>query len=231
MPIADDRVIFISGCGHSGTTVLSAIMDSHPKIYTVRRETNWFNNYQCNDLIIRQEYEFEKNKEETQFFKKEIILEKTANHIFSVPLIRKYFPNSQHIFIVRNPLDTCASLYCRYNDIDMSVDRWNNANYFVLTHAVNDWAHMLRYEDLVTTPGIQLTKICQFLNIEYSNDMLSYYQTDISFPSSDPVIIKRNKQIKQPLTNHNGGYRSIFSQHQIDYVLEKTRKISQILGY
>ena len=67
MPITDDCVIFISGCGHSGTTVLSAIMDSHPKIYTVRRETNWFNNYQCNDLIIRQEYEFEKNKEEPSF--------------------------------------------------------------------------------------------------------------------------------------------------------------------
>ena len=231
MAITNDYVIFISGCGHSGTTLLSTMMDSHPKIYTIRRETNWFNNYQCTDPIVQQEYEFEKHKEETQFYKKEIILEKTPNHIFSIPLIRKHFPNSRHIFIARNPLDTCASLYRRYDNIDMAVDRWNNANYFLLTHVLNDWAHMIRYEELVTDPDKHLTMICQFLGIEYSDKMLDYYQSDIKFSGSDPNTVKRNTQIKQPLTNCNGIYQSIFSQQQIEYVLDKTRKISQILNY
>ena len=72
MTISKDQIIFISGCGHSGTTVLLAIVDSHPKIYAIKRETNWFNNYQCVDSIIKQEYDFEKNKPETLFYKKEI---------------------------------------------------------------------------------------------------------------------------------------------------------------
>jgi hypothetical protein len=61
--------------------------------------------------------------------------------------------------------------------------------------------------------------------------MLDFYQKDIRFSGSDPITVKRNIQIKQPLTDHNGIYMSIFSQAQIDYVLEKTIKIREIFGY
>ena len=231
MSITNDRIIFISGCGHSGTTVLLAIMDSHPKIYGIKRETNWFDNYQCVDNIIKQEYEFEKNKPETLFLKKEILAEKTPNHVFSVPLINRYFPNSQHVFIIRNPLDVCASLYKRYNDLDWAVNRWNNANHFVLSHLTMDSTWLIRYEDLVTDSVTELTKLCAFLNLEYDNNLLNFYQRNIVMEANDAIMQKRNTQIKQKLTDHNNNYKDTLSSNQVDYILNRTIKLRQIFGY
>ena len=150
MSISDDRILFVSGCGHSGTTLLAVILNNHPKIYTIKRETNWFNNYLTDEPIIRQEYLFEKNKEETKFYGKDIVLEKTPNHVFSVDLIDQCFPNCNHIFITRNPLDTCASLFKRYQNLDQAINRWNYCNQCVLTHSTNKSCWVVRYENLIT---------------------------------------------------------------------------------
>ena len=231
MTISKDQIIFISGCGHSGTTVLLAIVDSHPKIYAIKRETNWFNNYQCVDSVIKQEYDFEKNKPETLFYKKEILAEKTPNHIFSVPVINRFFPNSQHIFIIRNPLDVCASLYKRYNDLDRAIDRWNNANHFVLSNLITESAWLIKYENLVNDSVTELQKLCSFLNLDYCDSMLNFYQNNIVIEVNDAIMQKRNTQIKQKLSDHNNNYKDTLSDNQVAYVLEQTRKLRQVFGY
>lgn len=227
--ISADNIIFVSGCGHSGTTLMAAILDSHPKIYTIKRETNWFNNYKNTDNIINQEYAFEKNKEETRFYGKEILLEKTCTHVHSIPIINKKFPNSKHILVIRNPLDVCASLYERFLDIDRAIDRRNISNEFILTHISSDNCHLVRYELLVTAPKKELAEVCAFLNMEYSDDLLNFYTRDIQFEYSE--VKQRNTQIKNPISNFNGKYKHIFSKQQTDYVLNNTHKIGKIFGY
>ena len=228
--ISADNIIFVSGCGHSGSTLLASILDAHPKIYTIKRETNWFNNYKNTDDIIEQEYVFEKNKEETIFYGKDILLEKTCTHVHSIPIINKKFPNSKHILVIRNPLDVCASLFKRYLDIDRAVDRWNISNEFILTHISIDNCHLVRYELLVTAPKKELAEVCTFLNMEYSDDLLNFYTRDIQFDGYDDVPHRIN-QINAPISNFNGKYKHIFSKQQTDYVLNNTHKIGKIFGY
>ena len=227
--ISADNIIFVSGCGHSGSTLLASILDAHPKIYTIKRETNWFNNYKNTDDIIEQEYVFEKNKEETIFYGKDILLEKTCTHVHSIPIINKKFPNSKHILVIRNPLDACASLHERFLDIDQAIDRWNISNEFILTHISSDNCHLVRYELLVTAPKKELAEVCTFLNMEYSDDLLNFYTRDIQFECSE--VEHRNTQIKTPITNFDGKYKDIFSEQQINHILDKTQKIRKIFGY
>ena len=227
--ISADNIIFVPGCGHSGSTLLASILDAHPKIYTIKRETNWFNNYKNTDDIIEQEYVFEKNKEETIFYGKEILLEKTCTHVHSIPIINKKFPNSKHILVIRNPLDACTSLYERFLDIDQAIDRWNISNEFILTHISSDNCHLVRYELLVTAPKKELAEVCTFLNMEYSDDLLNFYTRDIQFEYSE--VKQRNTQIKNPISNFDGRYQDVFSKQQINHILDKTQKIRKIFGY
>jgi len=231
MSISDDQVLFVSGCGHSGTTLLSTILDSHPKIYTIKRETHWFNNHQIDEPIICQEYLFEKNKEETKFYSKDIILEKTANHVFSVELINQYFPNCNHIFITRNPLDTCASLFKRYQNLDQAINRWNYSNQCVLTHSIKKSCWVVRYENLITNTQQELEILCNFLKLDFTNKMMNYHSLGVKFQADDEITIKRNQQVSRPIYNTIGNHRQILDNHQIDYVLQKTQKLRQILGY
>jgi len=231
MSISSDRVLFVSGCGHSGTTLLSIILDSHPKIYTIKRETNWFNNHLCDEPIIQQEYLFEKNKDEVKFYSKDIILEKTANHVFSVELINQYFPNCNHVFITRNPLDACASLFQRYQNLDQAINRWNYSNQCVLTHSTEKYCWLVRYENLITHTQQELEMLCRFLKLDYANEMLNYHSTGARFMAIDEITNKRNQQVSQPIYNTIGSHKQILDNQQINYVLEKTQKIRQILGY
>ena len=234
MSISNDQVLFVSGCGHSGTTLLSIILNSHPRIYTIKRETNWFNNYQADEPIICQEYLFEKNKEETKFYGKDIILEKTPNHVFSVELIDQCFPNCNHIFIVRNPLDTCASLFQRYKNIDQAINRWNYSNQCVLNHSTKKSCWVVRYENLITNTQQELEILCNFLKLDYTNEMLNYHSAGVEFHThevNDKIKTKRNQQVSQPIYNTIDNYQQILSDQQIKYVLEKTQKIRQVLGY
>jgi hypothetical protein len=231
MLITTDKIFFISGCGHSGTTVLAAILDAHPKLYTIKRETTWFSNFGNNSELIKKEYEFEKNKEETLFLKKEFLVEKTANHVFQVPLINRYFTNAQHIFVVRNPFDVCASLYQRYNDLDRAINRWIDSNHFVVQHSIHQWAYLVRYEQLVSNQQQQLEKLCKFMNIEYTSELLNFYKRDIQFEAHDAIYQKRNLQIKQPLSDYNNNFSSILDNTQINYIKDRTEKTRTILGY
>ena len=234
MSISNDQVLFVSGCGHSGTTLLSIILDSHPKIYTIKRETNWFNNHLCDEPIIQQEYLFEKNKQEVKFYGKDIILEKTANHVFNTDLINQYFPNCNHIFITRNPLDNCASLFQRYNNLDQAINRWNYSNQFVVTHSVEKSCWVVRYENLITNTQQELEMLCSFLKLDYASEMLNFYSKNTKFYINEvdnDIAIKRNQQVSRPIYNTIGAYQQVLSPQQIEYVLQKTQKLRQILGY
>ena len=151
--------------------------------------------------------------------------------MFSVELIGQCFPNCNHIFITRNPLDTCASLFQRYKNLDQAINRWNYSNQCVLTHSIKKSCWVVRYENLITNTQQELEILCNFLKLDFTNKMLNYHSLGVKFHADDEITIKRNQQVSQPIYNTIGDHRLILSDQQIKYVLEKTQKIRQVLGY
>jgi Sulfotransferase family/Glycosyl transferase family 2 len=103
-------------------------------------------------------------------------VEKTPDHLPYVAQIRRYFPDSPIVRIIRDPRDVLASL------VSMP---WGPASYFegirfwtdfddrsAQFFAVDPNTHTLHYEDLVHSPETTLKELCRFLREPFDAAML-----------------------------------------------------------
>lgn len=110
-------------------------------------------------------------------FGKEFVLEKTPGHIVHVKEILKWMPKAKIIYTVRDARDAVSSL--------LRV-KWTHSNpkrhaaYWALcvrmAHAMKqaypDQVHVVRYEDLLLDSMSSMRKICEFVGVEYQEQML-----------------------------------------------------------
>lgn len=184
------RKVFVCGCGHTGTTLLATMLSTHSKIYNPFVETWSYADPKHSyllDLLI----------EEAKTRKEEVFLEKTPKHIYYVDKIRKDH-NPHFIFTVRNGYDCVMSLEKRYEDFDKAFNRYIDDHLEVIK---ND-GHIVRYEDLISNTEIILRQICEYIELEFENQMLKYYEIslpDWRDPDDNPNMWKRNNQVKMPI--------------------------------
>lgn len=111
-------------------------------------------------------------------------LEKTPVHIVYVDHIRKYFPESPIIRIIRDPRDTAISNAKIQTTLPRSFTSsllaWRESEKWSSEFFASDkLAYTVRYEDLVSNPEQELRKLCEFIGEAYEQNMLdtseSYY--------------------------------------------------------
>ncbi len=103
-------------------------------------------------------------------------IEKTPDHLPYVARIRRYYPDSPIVRIVRDPRDVAASLLAVWwgpGSLLKAIDVWRtfddrSARFF----EVDSRCHTLRYEDLVLEPEPTLRELCRFLDESFDPDML-----------------------------------------------------------
>ena len=105
-----------------------------------------------------------------------------SDYLDRMHIINRLFPESKFIHIIRDGRDVSNSvmkLPWGPNDIIQAAEWWNF--HVQLGRAMGQMLDTsrymeVRYEDLVIDTGNQLHRICDFLECEYSDDMLNYYQ-------------------------------------------------------
>lgn len=115
--------------------------------------------------------------------------EKTPWHMYFWEEISEGFPDAKFISIVRDGRD--ASLSWRQarfgpKHIYPLAKRWKHFldEYSKFKKVVNESnIYELRYEDLLDNPETITREICDFLGEEYSEDMLSFYETTSAYPT------------------------------------------------
>lgn len=113
--------------------------------------------------------------------------DKNNYYIKKIGKIESIFPGSKKIFIVRDGRDVaCSYLMLRDKKIDsvykpsLTSDireiatEWRES-VEVMEYWFKKGALSIRYEDLVVRPAYTLAKVCNYLSIEYSINMLGYY--------------------------------------------------------
>jgi len=167
---------FVAGCGHSGTTLLTAILDTHSRIMAIPWETFIFreNSPAQARAALARWYEAAAEKGA------DIIIEKTPRHIRFVRRIRRAFPDSQIVLMVRNPLDTVASLKARGWTFEKSLGRWISDNEKGLdAHEPHpEHVRLLNLEDLTDEPTERVRDVCGLLGIAFEPGMLDYHTVD-----------------------------------------------------
>ncbi|VVT06242.1 Sulfotransferase family protein [Marinobacter salarius] len=116
--------------------------------------------------------------------------DKNNYYINNVEKLEKIFPNCKKIFIVRDGRDVaCSYLELEHKNIDSiyspnltkdvtKIAREWCKSVAIMTSWTSGGAISIRYEDLVLDPNATLQKVCEFLNVAYSENMLDYYKNN-----------------------------------------------------
>lgn len=102
--------------------------------------------------------------------------EKTPMHALHIKTLATIFPNSKFIHMIRDGRECAVSFHRRwgYNPY-RTICRWKE----LIISAQSQGKKLpgrymeIRYEDLTAEPNLHMTKICKFLEIEYTPELLS----------------------------------------------------------
>ncbi|MHA1768088.1 MAG: sulfotransferase family protein [Promethearchaeota archaeon] len=115
-----------------------------------------------------------------KFLPEEIrIVEKSIENAEFAVELSTFFPRAKFIHIVRNPYANIVSLrkfksiYHDFALIPRVIKSLYNSYYYLYKNSkIIQNYYILKYEDLVTEPELQIKKICQFLNLPFEDILL-----------------------------------------------------------
>ncbi|MFM9264070.1 sulfotransferase [Tychonema sp. BBK16] len=261
--------IFLVGAPRSGTTILQSLLAAHPEIISFpeskffhyllyeefatnlpTRLTKFFR-----DEIKRPEFLHDFDNSQTEENKaawfvgildglaveenKSIWLEKTPEHIYFIDDIERLVPDAKFIHILRNGMDTIASMYEATRDfselwggvwdLEHCIERWK---YAVLTSHkyVNKSHHILvKYEELIDNKNLVLATICDFIGIEYNSAMLINYKAKAANLSLNLPWHQGIQRDIQSTKVHK--YQGIFNSNQLQSILTQIQWVNSEVAY
>ncbi len=195
------NLIFICGALRSGTSVTHIMLNHHPQVNNpgeydfffdaiaannIPPEINSYHEYlhnhrifQAKNLTIDPNLDYQNllTSFVSQLSSQKPILSLNIYRNFHV--IPEFFPQAKYIHLIRDPRDVAKST------IGMG---WTGNVYFGVNHWLETekaWQKLLpklephqyielKFEALIADPALELHKICQFLNIAFTSDMLNY---------------------------------------------------------
>jgi hypothetical protein len=117
-------------------------------------------------------------------------VEKTTNHARHMMAIRRFFPRARFIHIIRDPVDSIASMKAirptswtdgriRYlvSWRQMAV-LWKSCIHGAVSYPEPDRVHHLHYEDLLSNPEAELRKVFEFLDAPWEPQVLEMHATE-----------------------------------------------------
>lgn len=206
MAVSDERSdpVFLVGFPRSGTTLLDTFLMGHPRIKVLEEEPtvqqvnamlpDWAELPELADERIaaaRATY-FEAVAGLVTLNDGDILVDKNPLLMTSLPLIRRLFPNARLILALRHPCDVVFSCYAtnfKLNDGMSSFLRLETAaelydlsfSYFERAQQLMPMAtHVIQYEKLIADTELELRAICDFLGVEWIEDLLDHQTTALN---------------------------------------------------
>jgi hypothetical protein len=158
-------------------------------------------------------------------------IEKTPAHIFNTAFILKRYSDAQIIHIHRDPRAVYASWkssslpFFKNSSIQRFLSEWVTSVKIGLDlqSSIPNQFYMLSYSDLIKNPKIEIKKICDFLNEEYSAEML-----DITVSNSSYNELLTEKGISD---KPDKKWINILAHNEKLFIDEITKELRNKLGY
>ncbi len=159
----------------------------------------WFG--MCKDFTIGEVFETLIRHDIKAPFGSDIIWgDKSPGYVRHLKLLYSVYPNAKFIHIIRDVRDYCLSVNNAWGkNIFRSAQRWNNDVMKCLKDSKNiptDSYIQIRYEDLLEDPEDEISKICNFLNVNFNKKIieLSRPTEKIGDAKGKTFIMKSNKE-------------------------------------
>lgn len=201
--------VFIVGCGHTGTTILTRILAEHPQVFSILDETGMF-------LRSNRIWRVPQIARQAVRSGRPVFVEKTPRHIHHIERIKRAFPNYRLIVTFRDGRDVTASLTKRYRDFDKAFIRWKRDTEASLNALSDSFAMRWQYENFVENPEASIRAVCQHIGIPFSASMLDYHARPRRWgePGKRNADL-RNEQVAQPIFDGRNKWQSVLSQDQL----------------
>lgn len=230
------KPIFIVACGHSGTSVLLAILDSHSEIQAIGEESQILQ-FEKKSPIIRWKFH-----EKVKHFKTPRWAEKTPRHVHHIGKLLKVFPTAKIIIMLRDGRDVACSIKKRYGDFEQGLNRWIVDNEAALPYWSNERTYILKLEDLQTETTGTLQNLMDFLELSFEESLLTFHQEKrffydkkISYSEGNSNEAKhaqrRNWQINQPLQKNTSRWQQEMTVTEKKVFKEKAQYLLTQFGY
>ncbi|MEA5500064.1 sulfotransferase [Limnoraphis robusta Tam1] len=162
-----------------------------------------------------------------------IWLEKTPEHIYHLNLIERVLPSIQVIHLVRNGIDVIASLFeatHKYpkawrsaKDIDSCIQDWVTAIEITKRYLDNQNHIVVRYENLVDSPEKTLESLCNFMGLNYTQEMIENYAK----VSQKFVFEQGGRTVNLEIKSANSQkFYTIFDEAQQQYIKEQIAQVN-----
>ena len=228
-PIATSAIaVFVVGCGHSGTTLLASRIGQHSQLHLIPRESNIFHPDRHNAVThaVVKEWLYQ-----TDLAKLRGFVEKTPKHVHSMGRIWDLLPDARVVGICRNPLDTIASIYRRFGDLNYAIERWLLDNRILFSAKKTKQFHIVRFEDLTQSPEQTLQEICGFVRVPFESGMLREGQTAYDLIEQVENMEIRKQQVSAPIVYKCGTYLTSLTLDQSRAIWGRTVDLADKLGY
>jgi len=210
---------FIVGCGHSGTSLLLAILGSHSRIFAVPYESGLFKKSVRRIIFI-----LKKLDNKVISLGKRHWVEKTPKHIYYIEKILKLVPNARIVLIIRDGRDVALSIKARTKKFEEGIRRWIKDN----KAGQQFWDHprllKIKYEDIIEDFQKTISLILNFIGENYESDVEQFHKKPKRFYSeiiSKPESVHgknhdqyRNWQINQKLFDGRGKWKHEMSEEE-----------------
>jgi hypothetical protein len=177
--------------------------------------------------------------------------EKTPLNCRSMPSIERLLPEAHFIHVIRDGRDAALSLRSRFfspgHDIEAQAGYWRE-NVESARKAGERSRHYLEihYEDLLRDTEAVLRRICAFIDLSFSRDMLFYYERTPErlrehlprYRVTGSLLISHEERLQQqaatmraPDVSRIGVWRHEMSSDEVDRFQDIAGKLLEELGY
>ncbi len=168
-------------------------------------------------------------------------LDKTPEYYLIIPEIVKIFPNAKFIFLFRNPIHVMSSIIQTWSKGTLKKLYGYNMDLKYGPQALSEGYNLLKdksyaisYEDFVTEPQKYTDEICNYLEVEFDENMLnSFSRQETKGNMGDPTGIKEYKSIStKSLEKWKTTFNTTFRKKLVfDYVNSIDDSIFAVQGY
>jgi hypothetical protein len=213
-----DAPLFLVSSERSGSTLMRLMLDHHPEVafasetdYVVQQVSDagrrppvaeyadWLTTVRAFDYEIDRSLgyddlvnDFLRQKQRASGDKP--LIGATVHRWFH--RLRFLWPQARYIHLIRDPRDVSRSVVQKgwAGNVYQAAEFWIDAEGCwdtLLPHLDSGQFVQLHYEDLVTRPQAQLTRVCGFIGVEFDPSMLEYRKTARQYPPPDPKLALR----------------------------------------
>jgi len=165
-----------------------------------------------------------------------VFVKENRTHMFATFLLSA-FPGARFVYLVRDPRDMALSWKRSSNHpggVTRAVDIWHEdqKQAILMYSMLRDYGkiYVLRYEDLISEPEAELSRLCGFLGIGFEKGMLEFYREPLTVDNSK--AIKDWENLGRPVLRDNKGkYRAGLDENEVRYVEAICAEEMAVFGY